>query len=79
MTALQEAQRLRQVYHEAADHQNRQFSESEWAQAAGLGSPQRLAVALREGAAAEKRLLREHQGFLVSLVRKFARRVCIRL
>ena len=70
---------MRQVYHEAAARQGRQLLEAEWAQAAGLESSQRLAAALREGAAAEERLLREHRGFLVSLVRKFAHRVCIRL
>ena len=75
---MQRAQRLRQVYHEAANAHYRQLSEPEWARAAGLSSPQRLAAVLRKGSAAEKRLLREHQGFLVSLVKKFAHRVGFR-
>lgn len=72
---LQKAQRLRQLYQDTASSWGRQLSEAEWAQAASLSSLDALRAALHAGSAAEKRLVSEHLGFLVSLVNKFSHQV----
>ena len=70
----QEAQRLRQVYEDACSR-GEQLSEQQWAQAGGLSSVGKLQKALQAGTAAQKRLLKEHKGFLISLVNKHTRQV----
>lgn len=52
-----------------------QLSQREWAQAAGLGAVDALQAALQAGSAAERRLVSEHKGFLMSLVNKYAHQV----
>lgn len=71
---IREAQRLRQVFGDMSGS-SEQPAERKWAQAAGLKSAKALKEALRAGSAAEKRLISEHMGFLVSLVKKFAHQV----
>ena len=70
----QEAQRLRQLYEDACSR-GEQLSEQQWAQAGGLSSVGKLQKALQAGTAAQKRLLKEHKGFLISLVNKHTRQV----
>ena len=74
MRALQEAQRLRQVCEDIAGGRQ-QLPDLEWARAAGLKSTRALRAALQAGSAAEKRLVSEHHGFLLSLVKRFTRQV----
>ena len=71
---LQEAQRLRQVCEDIAQRHD-QLPEQEWARAAGLKSIKSLRAVLQAGSAAEKRIVGEHQGFLISLASKFAHQV----
>lgn len=52
-----------------------QLSQGEWAQAAGLGTAGALQAALQAGSAAERHLVSEHKGFLMSLVNKYAHQV----
>ena len=52
-----------------------QLSQRDWAQAAGLGAVDALQAALQAGSAAERRLVSEHKGFLMSLVNKYAHQV----
>ena len=75
MAVMQEAQRLRWVRDQVAASTGRQLSDAQCAEAAGLRSAEALDAALRDGANAAKRLIREHKGFLVSLSRKFTRQV----
>jgi len=65
------------VRDQGAASTGRQLSDAQWAEAAvaGLKSPEALEAALRDGYSAAKRLIREHNGFLVSLTRKFIRQV----
>ena len=75
MAVMQEAQRLRWVRDQVAASTGRQLSDAQWAEAAGLRSPEALEAALRDGHSAAKRLIREHKGFLVALTRKFTHQV----
>ena len=52
-----------------------QLSQGELAQAAGLGTPGALQAALQAGSAAERHLVSEHKGFLMSIVNKYAHQV----
>ena len=75
MAVMQEAQRLRWVRDQVAASTGRQLSDAQWAEAAGLRSPEALEAALRDGHIAAKRLIREHKGCLVALTRKFTHQV----
>ena len=56
--------------YEDARGQGEQLSEQQWARAGGLASAAALQSTLQAGTAAQKRLLKEHKGFLISLVNK---------
>ncbi len=71
---LQEAQRLRQVCEDIAQGRD-ELPEQEWARAAGFKSTKSLRAVLQTGSAAEKRIVSEHQGFLISLANKFTHQV----
>ena len=61
--------------YEDACSKGEHFSEQQWAQAGGLSSVGALQDALQAGTAAQKRLLKEHRGFVCSLVNKHVRQV----
>ena len=61
--------------YEDACRREEQLSEQQWAQAGALNSAGALQSALQAGTAAQKRLLKEHKGFLVSLVNKHTHQV----